>query len=297
VGILPAGVAAEALDAGLCNTVVLCHVMSTARPIGTPVIEPEGGWVGGPAQWEVPYGLGYTMQRVGLMARRYIHRYHVTEEQIGWLCIVQREGALLNPHAVMKRPLTMEEYLNSRYVSVPLRLFDCDLPINGAYAFVMTRGDRARDLRHPPAYFLGWADPKEPVAEHYLAEITEGLSPVARTLYADTGLSPRDIDVAFPYDGFSWFVPKWLENMGLVGRGEGGAFMEGGDRIRITGELPINTFGGNLSEGRMHGHGHILEAVQQVRGTAGPRQVKRANYAMVMSAFSDTGGAGIIGRA
>lgn len=297
MGIGAAAIAAQALDAGQCKAVVVCKVMNTIAPVNTPQIDPSSGKVAGFDQFEVPYGLGYLMQRIGLRARRYMHHYGVTPEQIGWLCITQREGALLNPWAFMKKPLTMAEYLGSRWIADPVRLLDCDVPVNGAYAFVITRDDLAKTLRHPPIYLRAWAGTTEPGFVHLQSENRFGMVDFAKQLYADAGMGPAEMDLWFMYDGFSFFVLWWMENLGLVPRGEGGAYIDGGKRIAIEGEHPLNPHGGQLSEGRLHGHGGILEAVQQLRGTAGPRQTSPRNTAIISSVIPDAiGAAGILVR-
>jgi acetyl-CoA acetyltransferase len=289
--------AASVLDAKQCHTIVVCKVMNTAAPIGTPQIDRDTGGVGGPGQFEVPYGLGYTMQRVGLTSRRWMHRFGITAEQIGWLCVVEREHAMLNPHAIFRNPLTMEEYLDSRWISAPLRLFDCDYPVNGAFAYVITREERARSCRHEPVFLLGWVDSGIAAATfHLFPEELGGMIPLAEQLYGDTGLRPEHMNIWLLYDGYSFFALQWMENLGLVPRGESGAYVEGGERIRHTGEHPLNTHGGQLSEGRLHGAGHILEAVQQLRGTAGDRQARHNDFAIVCSAFPNSGAAAIFGK-
>jgi acetyl-CoA acetyltransferase len=296
LGILPAGIAAEAIDAGQCSTVLVCKIMNTVAPVSVPQIDPESGGVPGAGQFEVPYGLGYSMQRIGLRARRYMHRYGVTAEQVGWVCITERNHALLNPWAYQKKPLTMDDYLSSRWIAEPVRLLDCDMPVNGAFAFLMAREDIARTLRWPPVYLKAWAPSPIRTADHLQPKILEGMSPLAETLYRDAGLGPQDMDVWFMYDGFSFFALHWMENLGLVPRGEAGNYVDGGERISIKGEHPLNPHGGQLSEGRLHGHGHILEAVQQLRGNAGVRQARHANTAIISSVFPDTGAAGILAR-
>jgi acetyl-CoA acetyltransferase len=296
VGILPAGIAAEAIDAGKCNSVLICKMMNTAAPITPPQVDPRTYGVSGADQFEVPYGLGYTMQRVGLTGRRYMHRYGVTAEQIGWICVVQREGALMNPWAVMKRPLSIDEYLTSRWIADPVRLLDCDMPVNAAFAFLLTRGDIAKSLRHPPVYLVAWAASTSDVPDHLQPEFSEDQAPFAKELYHDAAMSPGEMDLWFMYDGFSFFVPRWMESLGLVPRGAAGDYVDGGDRIRISGEHPVNPHGGQLSEGRLHGIGHILEAVQQLRGTAGLRQVAHASTAIVSSATPSNGAVGILAR-
>jgi len=297
LGILPAGIAATAIDNGECNSVLVVKIMNTIAPVSTPQIDPTSGGVAGPTQFEVPYGLGYSMQRVGLMARRYMHRYGITPEQLAWVPIVEREHALTNPWAVMDTPMTLDDYLSARFIADPVRLFDCDMPVNGAFAFLMTREDIARGLKHPPVFLKSWAGAQDvPRRDHLLPDDDSDSTPIAKEIYRDAGLGPEDMDLWFMYDGFSFFVPMWMENLGLVPRGEAGNYIEGGDNIRAgTGRHPINTHGGQLSEGRLHGHGHVLEAVQQLRGSAGSRQVAHeANTAVISSVFPWTGAAGIL---
>ncbi|HLY81773.1 MAG TPA: thiolase family protein [Acidimicrobiales bacterium] len=297
LGVGALAVAAKAVDAGLCRAAVVCKIMNTVAPVMTPVIDPETGGVPGPGQFEVPYGLGYTMQRVGFMMRRWMHRYGITEEQVGWLTVVERRHAMLNPRAIFKEPLTLEDYCSSRWIAEPVRLLDCDYPVNGAFAYVVTRGDIARRVSPNPVTILGWAG--EGIGDmiaHLRPEAGDGLNRWAVEAYRDTGLSPEDMDVWMLYDGFSFLAMQWMEQLGLVGPGESGAYVEGGERISFNGEHPVNTHGGQLSEGRLHAAGHILEAFQQVRGTAGARQAARADHAIVSSAFPYNGGVAILGR-
>jgi acetyl-CoA acetyltransferase len=274
-----ASLAAMAIDAGVCNTVVVCKVMNTVS-----FVTPAGvrAW----DQFEDAYGLAFERERCGLYKRRYMHRYGITDEQVGWVPIVSREHAQLNPYAYWqgKGSLTLDEYLSSRWIADPIRILDCDMPVNVARAYVMTGEDKAKSLRHPPAYMIGWAisPPCEHPGgcQHMMMEETEYLAPFARQLWRDTGLNPKQISTAQLCDGFSHFPLMYMEQLGLVGRGEAGPFVEGGDRIRIGGELPMNTAGGNLGEGRVHFSGVILESIQQVRGTAGARQVADCEFAV-----------------
>lgn len=298
IGVAAAGRAARAVAAGYCDRVVVCKIMNTVAPVLTPLIDPDSGKVGGPAQFEVPYGLGYTMQGIGLTARRWMHRYGITSEQVGWLCVTQREHAMLNPHAVLRDPLSVEEYLASRWIADPVRLLDCDYPVNGAYAYVLTGADEARDLRHPPVELLSWAESPYDVMDYksLAEELVDGPSDWLRELYHDAGIGPHELDVWMLYDGFSFFALQWMESLGVLRRGESGSYVEGGKRIRFDGEHPVNTHGGQLSEGRLHGAGHLLEAVQQLRGNAGPRQAVDAVHAVVTTAFPNTGAAAILAR-
>ncbi len=298
IGVTAIARAADAVARGRCDRVVVCKIMNTVAPVLTPLIDPDTGRVGGQAQFDVPYGLGYTMQGIGLTTRRWMHRYKITSEQVGWLCTTQREHARLNPHAVLHDPLTLDEYLASRWIADPVRLLDCDYPVNGAYAYVMTRVDAARDLRHPPVLLLSWAESShDQMAYNNLPEeLGDGPTGWLSEIYRDAGIGPDELDVWMLYDGFSFFAMQWMESLGLVPRGESGSYVEGGRRIGIDGEHPVNTHGGQLSEGRLHGAGHILEAVQQLRGNAGARQANKADHAVVTTSFPNTGAAAILAR-
>jgi len=294
LGIAPAGIVAQALEAGEAKIIVVCKIMNTIAPSMTPKINPADGGVEGPQQFTTPYGVGYTRQTIGLYARRYMHERGYTERQLAWIPLVMREHALMNPGAYMQNPMTMDDYLNSRWIAEPVRLFDCDIPVNRAVAYIMTSEERAQDTRQPGISLIGWADGDGTGS----FDPWHGISPTAKQLYAETGLGPEDMDLWFLYDGYSLLTLMWLENLGLVGPGEAGPYIEGGDRIRYNGEHPMNTHGGNLSEGRSHGAGHIVEIVRQMRGEAGARQVNKANYAILSSAFPypSGGGCGIMGK-
>jgi acetyl-CoA acetyltransferase len=299
IGVTSIARAARAIDAGECERTVVCKIMNTVAPVATPLIDPVTGGVAGPAQFEVPYGLGYTMQRIGMTTRRWMHRYGISDEQVAWLCVTQRENAQKNPRAIFRdKPLTVEDYLASRWIADPVRVLDCDYPVNGAYAYVMTRADLARDLRHPPVHLLSWAEsPYDLLDFNFLPEDLEpGPTGWLRQIYADAGIGPSELDVWMLYDGFSFFAMQWMESLGLLPRGESGNYVHGGKNIRYDGEHPVNTHGGQLSEGRLHGAGHILEAIQQLRGTAGERQARGADHAVVTTAFANTGAAAIFGR-
>lgn len=289
--------AAQAIDAGECSSVLVCKIMDTVAPVNTPQIDSLTGDVGGDDQFEVPYGLGYTMQRVGFLMRRWMVRYKIRQDQIGWLAVAERRNALLNPRAVFSTPLSVDDYLGSRWIAEPVRLLDCDYPVNGAFAYLLARGDLARSLDPDPVWLLGWAGPAVgDVAPHLRPEEPPESNRIARELYRDTGLSPAHLDVWMLYDGFSFLAMQWMEALGVVEPGGSGEYVEGAERIVHTGEHPLNTHGGQLSEGRLHGAGHILEAFQQVRGTAGARQAARADIAVITSAFPYNGGAAVVGR-
>jgi acetyl-CoA acetyltransferase len=221
-------------------------------------------------------------------AQRYLHDYGYDREVLGRVAINSRSNAAANPNAVFRGALSMEDYLDGRMIREPLCVFDMDVPIDGADAFVVTTTERAADLPHPPvlvhAATLGHTDYG---SEEQLADLDHaGQVVVARKLWAKSDLRLADIDLFYPYEGFSNIALSWFENVGYCGRGEGGAFVADhwdpvGQRILIDGRIPVNTNGGSLSEGGTQGAAHLREAVLQLRGEAGGRQVDGARSALV----------------
>lgn len=232
----------------------------------------------------LPYGLTAPPQWYALMARRHMHEFGTKQEQLGAIAVAMRKHAQLNPQAVMcGRPLTLADYLKSPVIADPYRLFDCCLETDGAAAVVVTSAERARDLRHPPVYVMGVAAAQPCPAD----EITNrkdifqtGLTLAAPQAFAMAGVRPGDVDFAEIYDCFTFEVLQQIEEAGFCPRGEGGTFVEGG-RIELGGALPVNTHGGLLSEAHVLGINHIVEAVRQLRGEAGQRQVREAEIGVV----------------
>jgi acetyl-CoA acetyltransferase len=232
----------------------------------------------------VPYGLTAPLQWYALMARRHMHEYGTTPEQLGEVALTMRRHAQLNPSAVMHgKAMTMEAYLASPVIADPYRLFDCCLETDGAAAVIVTSVERARDLRAQPVYISAVAE-GHPYPADDLFNRPEpfriGLTEAAPRAFAAAGISPSDIDFAEIYDCFTFEVLQQIEEAGFCGRGESGAFVQGG-RIGLGGELPVNTHGGLLSEAHVLGVGHIIEAVRQLRGEAGERQVADAPTGVV----------------
>jgi acetyl-CoA acetyltransferase len=224
----------------------------------------------------MPYGLTAPLQWYSLMARRHMHEFGTTAQQLGAVALAMRRHAQLNPNAVMRgRPMVLEDYLASPIVADPYRLFDCCLETDGAAAVLVTTADRARDLRQRPVYISAVAEGQPYPADDLLNRpdpFAVGLTAAAPRAFAAAGITPADVDFAQIYDCFTFEVIQQLEEAGFCKRGEGGAFAEGG-RIELGGELPVNTHGGLLSEAHVLGVGHIVEAVRQLRGTADERQV------------------------
>ena len=221
-------------------------------------------------------------------ASRYIHEYATPREHFGYVALNDRVNALRNPVAAMRSPMTMDDYLSARMIRQPLCLLDMDVPVDGADAFVVTTAERARDLPHPAvlvhAATLGMIAEHEEDQQPSLART--GQHVVIETLRAQSDLWIDDVDVYFPYDGFTIITLGWLEATGWCGPGEAGAFLESHrdaatGRVLINGRVPINPHGGALSEGGTQGSGHVREAVLQLQGRAGNRQVPGAKTALV----------------
>jgi acetyl-CoA acetyltransferase len=191
--------------------------------------------------------------------------------QIALTC---RSNAALNPKAVFPEPLTLDDYLASRYISTPLRLLDCDVHCDAGTAIILSRRDAARDCRNPPIRIdaIGSAL-NQPWSWDQIDLTGMAAQYAAAMMWSRTDFKPADVGSAQLYDGFSILTLLWLEALGLCPRGEGGAFIEGGQRISRTGTLPINTNGGQLSGGRTHGLGYVHEACTQLWQRAGQRQV------------------------
>ncbi|MFO0690552.1 MAG: thiolase family protein [Myxococcota bacterium] len=221
-------------------------------------------------------------------ASRYIHEFGATREDFGRIALNMRANALQNPKAVMRTPLTMEAYLKARMIRDPLCMLDMDVPVDGADAFVLTTTERAKRITKSPivihaatAGMVGRND------EDQLASLARhGQHVVVESLRARSELWLDDVDVFFPYDGFSIITLGWIENVGYCKPGGAGRFMqehwdEESGRVLINGRVPMNPHGGSLSEGASRGTGHLREAVTQLRGDAGPRQVANARTALI----------------
>jgi acetyl-CoA acetyltransferase len=264
---------------------------------GRPAYGAGKAYAEGPQSWLLPLGMTSPVVQVAPYATRYMHEFGVTREQLGWIPVVQRAHAALNPDAVYRTPLSIEEYLDSRMISEPICLYDCDVPLDGATAIVVSAADTAHDLRAPVAIeaLAGVVDSR-PQWELW-EDFTRVGYASAEAMWNRTDLTVADVDVAQLYDGFTIECVWWLEAMGFCGLGEAGAFVEGGKRISLGGELPLNTWGGQLSGGRLHaGFGHTAEAVRQLRGEAGDRQVADCEVAAVTNVGGYEAGAALLTR-
>jgi len=246
-------------------------------------------------QWQAPFKAYSASNWMGLIAARYLHEFGATREQLAQVALNARRNAVLNPKAVYRTPLTMEEYLAARMISTPLCLYDCDVPVDGSTAIIISHREAARDLKSKPIRVEAICGPQqERDTWDQQADLSRfGFSAAGSELWKRTDLKPRDVKVAELYDGFSILTLLWLEGLGFCGRGEAASFVEGGKRIAIDGELPLATHGGQLSAGRTHGLGFVREAMLQLRGECGERQVPGNPQVAVVS----NGGGNIAGAA
>ena len=234
--------------------------------------------VEGLMSWIRPFNGLSAAHPLALVAKRHMHEYGTTREQLGALVLNSRKNAALNERALYRTPLTMEEYLAARMITEPLCLYDCDPPIDGATVVIVSHIDAARTLRKPPLRIeaMSGALHGRNSWDQFEDLTSMAAADAGRRLWQRTDLEPGDVDVANLYDGFSILTLIWLEALGFCGKGESGAFVEGGARIALSGCLPLNTGGGQLSAGRLHGFGLLWETCRQLWSEAGDRQVEGA---------------------
>jgi len=271
--------AAAAIHAGLCDVALVLYgstAASNAMAIGTgggAGRDPAAAFVG-------PYGMT-TVGSYALVARQHMERFGTTSEQLAEIAVTMRRHASLNPDAKMRKPIAVDDVLESRLISDPLHLLDCCIISDGGGAVVVTSRERASDLRREPVSILGCG---EAVAHQELGApdlLTLAAADSGTRAFAMAGLAPADMDLATIYDSFTITVLLTLENLGFCKPGEGGAFVEGG-RIGLGGVLPVNPDGGGLSSNHpgMRGIFLVIEAARQLRGECGERQVAGAKLAV-----------------
>lgn len=279
--------AAMAVATGQATAVVAFRAMNERSGRGTARFgqaSTEAGATGVDA-YHAPYGLFSPAQMVALAAHRHMHLYGTESRHFGEIAVACRHHANFNPDAMMYgRPMSLEDHQRSRMIATPLRLYDCCLETDGGAAVIVTAADRARDLAQPPVYIaaggLGGGRWNHRFMVRDIESPRTEASVIAERLFSDAGITPADIDVLFIYDHFTPLVLMAIEEYGFCRRGEGKDFVSDGRLRWPDGELPLNTSGGNLSEGYVHGMQNTIEAVRQLRGTA-RCQVEDANYAFV----------------
>ena len=267
--------AVMAVETGMAD-VVAC-VFGDAAKTGGSRFSRASGW-GDP--WSL-WGMYGAAANSGVAASRHMALYGTTSEQLGAVAVACRKHASLNPNAVMRDLITIEDHQASRWIVEPLHLLDCCLISDGGVCIIVTSAERAKTMKQPPVYIsgMGQAYTNETVGKEDWWYVTHQKEALARA-FQMAGAKPSDIDVAQLYDNFTISVILWLEHAGFCGVGEGGSFVEGG-RIELGGELPVNTAGGNLSESYMEGWLHIVEGVRQIRGQGDARQVEDAELCLV----------------
>jgi acetyl-CoA acetyltransferase len=258
----------------------------------------EGMREGGGPHAETPYvGMAAPIAGAALSTQRYLHRYGIDREKLGAVALAQRRAAQQNPLAVMREPLSREQYEGSRFVVEPLRLYDCSVPIDTAVALILTRADRGAHLRAPVVHVRGYqglhAGPNEFIFGQPGLGINQAdvfdYAPLGSSepVYRRAAVSRSEVQTLHCYDGFSPQILWTLERFGFCAPGEAADWV-GGGRIELGGELPVNTSGGHLSEGHSNGWGQTLEIVRQLRGQAGPRQIDGLKVAQWATTLGDS---------
>jgi acetyl-CoA acetyltransferase len=292
--ITPAAHAAMAVQTGQCETAMAFRIMM--QQPSSAALAAGGATLGAPSmvdtQFMSPFGDFSPTQWAGLLMARYMHETGATEEHFAEFAVAQREYAVLNDNALQRTPLTKEQYLAAPYISSPLRLLDCDYPCDSGSAVIFTTEERARDLRQPAVFVEASSFASTFDMNFELMPDMVRTAPVhcGKLLYERTDLKPADVDCAQIYDGFSIITFQWLEALGLCEPGTAGPFVAAGN-TRLGGKMPTNTDGGACNVGRRHGANFCIEAVRQLRGQSGARQVKDAEVSVWANAVGPFAGA------
>jgi len=291
--------AEAAIREGLAHTIVLSYGSDLLTRLGRSLGTAYGRPPVGAQQYEAPYG-NPTVAAYALAARRHMHEYGTTPEQLAQIAVGTREFASFNPNAMYRDPITVDDVLSSRMVADPLRMLDCCSITDGGGAVIVTTEERARDLKQPPVYLLGNAARQT----HWSVSQAPDLTTTAGALagpeaFARAGLKPEDVDMVMLYDSFTITVLLLLESLGFCKPGEGGAFVETGN-LRKGGSLPCNTDGGGLSSCHpgLRGIFLLIEATRQLRGAAGDVQVPGCEVVLAAGSggWLSTIGVSILGR-
>jgi acetyl-CoA acetyltransferase len=267
--------AAAAVRAGLARHIICFRTVyeaaALARPEEFPPLERRKD-ITGNSQWVSPFGAFSAACWTAQFATRHMKRYGMTREQLAQVAINDHRNAMLNPRAIVKEPLTMDKYMDARMISTPFCLYDCDRFTDVSTVVIVSASDALDEIKSKPVRIAASAGS----SERYSWDQAEWAAayPTGRDLWLNTDYTVRDLDMVQLYDGFAFQPITWLEGLGVCEVGEGHKFIEGGTRIALDGELPMNTGGGQLGWGRLHGFGYAYESVVQLRGEGGQRQVK-----------------------
>lgn len=267
--------AAAAVRSGLARHVICFRTVyeaaALARPEEFPPLERRKD-VTGNSQWVSPFGAFSAACWTAQFAMRHMKRYGMTREQLAQVAINDHRNAALNPRAIVKEPLTMDKYMEARLISTPFCLYDCDRFTDASTVVIVSAGDALDEVTATPIRIAASAGS----CERYSWDQAEWAAayPTGRDLWKNTDYTVKNLDTIQLYDGFAFQPITWLEGLGICEVGEGHKFIEGGTRIALDGELPMNTGGGQLGWGRLHGFGYAYESVVQLRGQGGARQIK-----------------------
>jgi acetyl-CoA acetyltransferase len=294
--------ASMAISTGRCEAVLIYRAMKGRSGFRL------GGAVGGEAfrakwgaQYRIPYGWLTFGQNMAMWCRRHMEKYGTKQEHLAAIAITQRANAMKNDRALHRKPITIDDYMSSRMIVEPFHLYDMSLETDGACAVLLTSSAKARHCQKKPVFvksaaFIGKGTSGDPLwADSFLwPDLTENFTGLlAPKLYREAGIKAKDIDVAEIYDCFTHTVLMGLEGLGFCPKGEGGPFVASGG-IDLDGSIPTNTHGGMLSEAYIHGMNVLAEAVSQLRGEGGVRQVPDAKVAIVTSGATTIGSACIL---
>jgi acetyl-CoA acetyltransferase len=287
------GEAIRAIATGCCDTALVFRALHLPR--GGNYTQFTGSSASGAAAYTAPYGAAHAPLNFALNSyMRYQRLFGARREHLAAYVLAARRGANANRYAYFRaEPLTLADYMGARMIADPLCLYDCDIPVDGAGAIVLASAERARRLRQTPAYVTGygqagWAPTAVPIDQLWHTARTLGSQ-----LWASSRLRPHDMSGAMLYDGFAPDIYFWLEGMGFCEQGTAYDWIQDG-RLERTGYLPINTFGGSLSEGRLHGIGHWIEGALQVQGRAETRQIPDVEHIVVATGMLQHGSGAIL---
>ncbi len=281
----PIMIAAMAVTTGQARHVLCFRALteSSSQSVGRPASVPSGtgARVDGWASWLLPMNSISASNWTAQYAARAFHEFGLSRKHLGIIAVNQRANAIRNPRALMKAPLNMADYMDARMISTPLSLLDCDIPIDGACVFIVSATDAAADTAKVPLHIraMGSANRAADTWDQRPDLTTMAAHDAGDDMWAHTDLKPADVDVLALYDGFSIYVPMWLEALGFCGHGEAKDLIASG-ATGIDGRYPVNTGGGQLSAGRLHGFGLLHEACVQLRGEGGDRQLATARTAV-----------------
>jgi acetyl-CoA acetyltransferase len=268
--------AVSAIRSGWARHIVVYRTVAQGTARKKPELFPsaKAQGVSGAMAHIIPYYALSAANWVAQYASRHFHEYGTTREQLGQIAINARRNGALNPKAIFREPITLDDYMSARMISSPLCLFDCDTLSDASTVIIVSAAETGPDLKNAPIRIdaisqalpgrYTWDQPVEPACY-----------PTGRRLWELTDYSVKDVDIGQLYDGFSFLTLQWIEALGFCPVGEGGRYLEGGHRISREGEFPINTNGGQIAAGRTHAFGYVREAVRQLRGQAEETQIDR----------------------